>query len=75
MKLPGYDAWLERPYQEMWDDHDRFERYAERYMATDRYEQDRAEWLVENPDSNPDDYPESDWFADKVRELMEADGE
>lgn len=70
MKLPGYDAWLEAPYQRMCAEEERFERFAELYEASSEYESDLAAWLTENADGERADYHESDEFADRVRQMM-----
>ena len=75
MRLPGYDAWLEEPYQQMYVDDERFERCAERYAASDEYESDLAKWLESNPDADPIDFVESDEFIDTVQTMMYEDYE
>jgi len=75
MRLPGYDAWLEEPYQRMCAEAERFERYAELYAASDEYESDLAKWLESNPDADPIDFVESDEFIDTVQTMMYEDYE
>lgn len=81
MKLPGYDAWLEKPYQDMWADHDKFERYADIYETLECFESDYKEWVLDQEYTDPDEvfslenYRESSEYEEAVWDLIEADEE
>lgn len=78
MKGIDYDAWLEKPYQDMCAAADAYEAACNRYEEMDRFEEDFAEWLAEQETADGrelsvDDYRESGAYQSVVEALEAAE--
>ena len=67
----GYDAWLEKPYQDAYANEEAFEYAAEEYNRMGFYEEHLTEWLEENPGKTEDDFIVCDEYTSAVERYLE----
>lgn len=72
--MTNYDSWLERPYQQMYEETDRFTDWAEEHdydlndpVSCLRAEQDYEAWLADMAESWAEEAYErhQDWLMDR----------
>lgn len=68
-----YDAWLEKPYQDMYEAEARWEEAEEAYRESDQYNEDYEEWLLVegNENKSKKDYDGSTPYEQAVESYME----
>lgn len=58
-----YDAWLEKPYREQAEGEQRYEAEFTKYIVSEMYIEDLAEWLKEDgAGKTEEDFRKSKWF-------------
>ena len=57
-----YDAWLEKPYREQSEGEQRYEASLAKFIVSDLYKEDLADWLEENTGKTEGDFRKTDWF-------------
>jgi len=70
-RMRNYDAWLEKPYQDMMEADEAYERAEEEYREdkNGQYSTDLREWQEENPGKTEDDFiasPEYERILDRL---------
>lgn len=69
-----YDAWLEKPYQDMAEAEALYEQAEEKYLESDSYQEHFSEWLEEegNAGKTEQDFQKSSEYEKGVESVMES---
>jgi hypothetical protein len=59
-----YDAWLEKPYQDMYSAQERFEEAEQEYIKSDQYSEDLGFWIEAG--EKAEEYDGSDAYCEAV---------
>jgi len=81
MKGIDYDAWLEKPYQDMVKRAEEYDAACDRYEESSKFDSDYKEWVIsqeyESDDQvfTVDDYRDSSAYEEAVAEFMDSESQ